>query len=134
MNSYGPAFNWSATDAYNAQSLCAYETVGLGYSEFCGLFTYEEWEGYEYSVDINFAGNDMFQSPTGRAVGIGYVVEIMARLQHHLITEPTAQINVTLDSMPETFPLNQTLNFDFSHDTNIGKPFLSSNTTLKFSD
>lgn len=45
LNAYGPAFNWSTTDAYNAQSLCAYETVGLGYSEFCGLFTYEEWEG-----------------------------------------------------------------------------------------
>lgn len=106
-------------DAYNAQSLCAYETVALGYSAFCGLFTFEEWEGYEYSVDINFAGNNMFQSPTGRAVGIGYVVEILARLQHHLITEPTAQINVTLDSNVETFPLGQSLNFDFSHDTNI---------------
>ncbi|KXT01347.1 hypothetical protein AC578_6643 [Pseudocercospora eumusae] len=119
LNSYGPAFNWSITDTYNAQSLCAYETVALGYSAFCGLFTYEEWEGYEYSVDINFAGNNMFQSPTGRAVGIGYVVEIMARLQHHLITQPTAQINVTLDNNTATFPLDQTLNFDFSHDTNI---------------
>ena len=88
-------FPWEAEDVYNAQSLCAYETVGLGYSAFCGLFTYEEWEGYEYSVDINFAGNNMFQSPTGRAVGAGYVAEIAARLQHHLITEPTAQVNVS---------------------------------------
>ncbi|EME45679.1 hypothetical protein DOTSEDRAFT_171250 [Dothistroma septosporum NZE10] len=119
LNALGPAFNWTVTDAYNAQSLCAYETVALGYSAFCGLFNYAEWEGYEYSVDINFAGNNMFQSPTGRAVGIGYVVEIMARLQQHLITQPTAQINVTLDSNAGTFPLNQTLNFDFSHDTNI---------------
>ena len=115
----GHLFNWTAEDSYNAQSLCAYETVAVGYSSFCGLFTYEEWEGYEYSVDISFAGNNMFQSPTGRAVGIGYVEEIMARLEHHLITKPTAQINVTLDSNPKTFPLHQTLNFDFSHDTNI---------------
>lgn len=119
LNADGPAFNWTATDAYNAQSLCAYETVALGYSAFCGLFTYAEWESYEYSVGISFAGNNMFQSPTGRAVGIGYVVEIMNRLQGHLIREPTAQINVTLDSNVATFPLNQTLNFDFSHDTNI---------------
>lgn len=97
LNQYGPQFNWSTEDAYNAQSLCAYETVALGFSEFCGLFTYEEWEGYEYSVDLSFAGNNMFQSPTGRAVGIGYVVEIMARLQGHLIKEPMAQINTTLD-------------------------------------
>lgn len=46
LNNYGSGFNWTAGDAYNAQSLCAYETVALGYSAFCGLFTYEEWEGY----------------------------------------------------------------------------------------
>jgi hypothetical protein len=115
----GSLFNWTSEDSYNAQSLCAYETVALGYSPFCGLFTYNEWEGYEYSVDINFAGNNAFQSPTGRAVGIGYVEEIKARLEHHLITKPTAQINVTLDSNPKTFPLHQALNFDFTHDTNI---------------
>ena len=40
-------------------------------------------------------------------------------MEHHLITKPTAQINVTLDSNPKTFPLGQGLNFDFSHDTNI---------------
>ncbi|KAI5356807.1 putative histidine phosphatase superfamily, clade-2, histidine acid phosphatase active [Septoria linicola] len=119
LNSHSEGFNWTVQDAYNAQSLCAYETVALGYSAFCGLFTYAEWEGYEYSIDLSFAGNNMFQSPTGRAVGIGYVEEILARLQGHLITKPTAQINVTLDSNPVTFPLNQTLNFDFSHDTNI---------------
>ena len=66
-------YNWTATDSYNAQSLCAYETVALGYSPWCGLFTYQEWEGYEYSGDLSFAGNNAFQSPTGRAVVIGYV-------------------------------------------------------------
>ncbi|KAK3711074.1 hypothetical protein LTR37_009861 [Vermiconidia calcicola] len=115
----GGHFNWTAEESYNAQSLCAYETVAVGYSSFCGLFTYEEWEGYEYSIDINFAGQSGFQSPTGRAVGAGYVEEIRARLEHHLIKKPTAQVNVTLDSNPKTFPLDQALNFDFSHDTNI---------------
>lgn len=103
----------------NAQSLCAYETVALGFSSWCGLFTYDEWQGYEYSVDISFAGNNGFQSPTGRAVGIGYQQEILARLQHHVIGTPTAQLNITLDNNTATFPLDQTLNFDFSHDTNI---------------
>jgi len=112
-----PGFNWTAADSYNAQSLCAYETVAFGFSNFCGLFTYEEWEGYEYSVDISFAGNNMFQSPTGRAVGIGYVEEVLARLQKHVIDVPTAQINVTFDNNTVTFPLNQSLYFDFSHDS-----------------
>jgi hypothetical protein len=111
--------NWTVTDTYNAQSLCAYETVALGYSKFCGLFTYNEWLGYEYSVDLAFAGNNAFQSPTGRAVGVGWVQELLARLQHRTIDRATAQVNVTLDSNTSTFPVDQKLNFDFSHDTNM---------------
>ena len=38
------------------QSLCAYETVGLGYSNFCDLFTEEEWKGFEYFLDLQFQG------------------------------------------------------------------------------
>ncbi|RMY52978.1 hypothetical protein D0865_05504 [Hortaea werneckii] len=119
LRPHAPGFNWTVTDTYNAQSMCAYETVALGYSTFCDLFTFEEWQGYEYSVDLYFAGGYGFQSPTGRAVGIGYVQEILARLQHHVIDHPVAQINLTLDNNTATFPLDQTLNFDFSHDTNI---------------
>lgn len=55
----------------NAQALCAYETVALGFSHWCGIFTYEEWEGFEYSLDIGFAAGTGFQSPIGRAIGIG---------------------------------------------------------------
>lgn len=28
----------------------ALQTVALGYSEFCELFTQEEWKGYDYFV------------------------------------------------------------------------------------
>ena len=107
--------NWSLS----AQTLCPYETVAFGYSSFCDLFTYQEWQGFEYSIDLSFAGNNYFESPTGRAVGIGYVEEVLARLTNHTITSATAQDNITLDNNTVTFPLNQTLYFDFSHDTNI---------------
>lgn len=43
----------------------------------------------------------------------------MARLKNHTLGYSGSQINTTLDSSTETFPLNQTLYFDFSHDTNI---------------
>lgn len=119
LQKLAPGFDWTVTDTYNAQSLCAYETVAFGFSNFCSLFTYEEWQGYEYSTDLAFAGNNAFQSPTGRAVGIGYVQEILARLQKHTIDAPLAQLNFTLDNSSATFPLDQKLNFDFSHDTNI---------------
>jgi hypothetical protein len=61
-----------------------------------------------------------FQSPTGRAVGIGWVNELIARLTG---VQPNSSLitneNSTLDDNPKTFPLNQTLYFDFTHDTNI---------------
>ena len=52
----GGGFNWTLADTYAAQGLCPYETLGLGYSSFCDLCTYPEWQGYEYSLDIGFAG------------------------------------------------------------------------------
>lgn len=114
-------YNWSVADSYNAQTLCPYETVAYGYSNWCGLFTYDEWQGFEYSIDLQFQGNDGWLSPTGRGVGIGYVEELYARLQGHLYNlDPGAtNVNRTLDTMNTTFPLNQSLYMDFSHDTNI---------------
>lgn len=119
LRAAAPGFNWTVADSYNAQSLCAYETVALGYSAFCDLFTYDEWRGYEYSIALDFAGTTGFQSPTGRAIGVGYVEEILARLNHHVLDHPVAQTNTTLDSNPDTFPIDQNIYFDFSHDTNI---------------
>lgn len=40
-------------------------------------------------------------------------------MQHHVITSPVAQVNFTLDNNTLTFPINQALNLDFSHDANI---------------
>lgn len=111
--------DWDVTDTYAAQTLCPYETVAFGYSSFCNLFTYEEWKGFEYALDLYFAGTSAFQSPTARAVGLGYVQETIARLQNHTLGYSGSQINTTLDNNTETFPLNQSLYFDFSHDTNI---------------
>lgn len=77
-------------------------------------------KGYEYSVDLDFAGTFGFQSPTGRAVGIGWAQELIARLKHQYLNSSAASsVNVTLDSMPSTFPLYQALNFDFTHDVDI---------------
>ncbi|KAJ4366217.1 hypothetical protein N0V83_007853 [Neocucurbitaria cava] len=111
--------DWTLNDTYNAQALCSYETVALGFSHWCGLFTYEEWEGFEYALDIGFQAGTGFGSPVGRAIGIGYVQEVLARMQHHVITDPTAQINVTLDNNTSTFPIDQNINLDFSHDAGI---------------
>jgi len=38
------------------QLMCAYELVALGGSEFCSLFTEEEFRGFEYAHDLQFFG------------------------------------------------------------------------------
>ncbi|KAH7256949.1 histidine phosphatase superfamily [Fusarium tricinctum] len=119
FNDVTEGFTWTPADVWAAQSMCPYETVAYGFSMFCDLFTYEEWEHFGYSIDLGFSSGAGFQSPVGRATGLGYQQEVMARLKNHTLGYSGSQINTTLDSMEETFPLNQSLYFDFSHDTNI---------------
>ena len=90
-------FNFTISDIYDLQSLCAYETVCLGYSQFCRLFTYEEWEGYEYGTDLEVFGGNGFGSAVGRAVETGWVEEFKARLEGHLLTKSV--IPLVLDKM-----------------------------------
>lgn len=98
------------------QSICAYETNYLGSSSFCNLFTLEEWEGFESTLDMEYFYDYSFGNPTGRAQGIGYLQELLARLQGELITSSNSSVNSTLDGNSTTFPINQTFYADFSHD------------------
>ncbi|KAJ5678859.1 hypothetical protein N7462_007103 [Penicillium macrosclerotiorum] len=115
------SYNWTVTDTYHAQALCPYETISVGYSDFCQLFTYEDWVNFAYLMDIEFAGYSGFQSPTGRAQGIAWVEEFLARVEGHYLDVPanTTGANMTLDTNPVTFPLDQNLYFEFTHDANI---------------
>ncbi|EIW53780.1 phosphoglycerate mutase-like protein [Trametes versicolor FP-101664 SS1] len=103
-------------DAYTMQQLCAYETVALGYSKFCELFTPAEWEGFDYSVDLHFWYSSAFGSPVARGLGIGYVQELVARLSHTPISAHNSSTNATLADDPRTFPLGQSLYVDATHE------------------
>ncbi|KAG8894794.1 hypothetical protein FRB99_000985 [Tulasnella sp. 403] len=106
----------NVNDVYNFQMLCAYETVALGYSKFCELFTEEEWEGFEYALDLYFWYDSAYGYPLARAMGIGYVQELVARLTHTPISIHNSTTNSTLDDNPITFPLNQPLYVDATHE------------------
>ncbi|KAJ5758989.1 hypothetical protein N7520_006145 [Penicillium odoratum] len=112
-------YNWTTSDSFNAQMLCSAETVALGWSDFCQLFSYEEWEGFAYYYDLYFAQMVGFQSPAGRAQGIAWVEEFIARIEGHLLETTGTDANMTLDTNEETFPINQSLYLDFSHDSGI---------------
>jgi hypothetical protein len=42
------------------QALCAYESVALGTSEFCNLFTPTEWKDFTYANDLGKPREDYF--------------------------------------------------------------------------
>lgn len=111
-------FELTMNDTYAMQSICAYENAyfGQGMSSFCGLFTADEWAGFENTLDIIYYFDYGFGQPTGRAQGIGYVQELLARLQHQLIPTSNSSVNSTLDCNGRTFPTNQPFYADFSHD------------------
>lgn len=46
------ALNFTYTDAIAMLQLCSYETDALGYSAFCGLFSAQDFENYEYYFDL----------------------------------------------------------------------------------
>lgn len=103
-------------DVYVMQQMCAYETVAIGYSKFCELFTEKEWEGFNYALDLSFWYNSAFGSPVARVQGYGWIKELLARLTHTPIKEHNSSTNSTLDDNPTTFPLNQSLYVDATHE------------------
>jgi len=106
----------SVKDTYAMQLLCAYETQFLGVSEFCSLFTEDEWDGFENSLDVRFFYNHAFGNPTARAQGIGYVEELLARLQSRFIKESDSSVNSTITRDDDMFPLGMKFYADFTHD------------------
>ncbi|TFK34874.1 histidine phosphatase superfamily [Crucibulum laeve] len=103
-------------DIYSMQQMCAYETVAIGYSKFCELFTEEEWEGFNYALDLTFWYGSAFGSPVARVQGIGYIQELVSRLTHTPIETHNSSTNATLNDNPITFPLGQSLYVDATHE------------------
>ncbi|THU80110.1 phosphoglycerate mutase-like protein [Dendrothele bispora CBS 962.96] len=109
-------YNLTIEDTYVMQQMCAYETVALGYSKFCELFTEEEWDGFDYALDLAFWYGSAFGAPTAHAQGAGWIQELIARLEHKPIAEHRFSTNATLNDNPITFPLNQSLYVDATHE------------------
>jgi hypothetical protein len=108
--------NFSTNTAFVFQSLCTYEYFIFGQSDFCNLFTLNEWKGFSYTCDLYIYNGFSFGSPFGRALGLGVLEELIARLTNQTISVSDSSVNSTLDGSTSTFPLNQTFYLDMSHD------------------
>lgn len=117
-------------DVHTLMSLCSYETLALGYSAFCPLFTHDEFLDYQYAWDIMFFYGNGPGGQTTAAQGKGWVQEFLARLTHTPIEGYDSSTNSTLDGNPETFPLNQSIYADASHDSYIMSTFTAMNLPI----
>ncbi|RAK81179.1 histidine phosphatase family protein [Aspergillus fijiensis CBS 313.89] len=114
------SFNLTALDIYAMMTLCPFETSALGApSPFCALFTDQEWKDYDYASDLHFYGDYGFGSPSGRAQGIGYVVELATRIAGEHLHKGDVGINYTYDNNEATFPTQQAVYMDMAHDDTI---------------
>lgn len=129
LNKMVSGFKIEPEDIYYMQTLCGYETVSLGYSHFCNIFTKEEWEQHEYNVDLEFITGSGPMSPNAKAKGIGYVREFIDRVTKSKFNGPQTTQNSTLDKNPAYYPLDQGLYADFSHDTVITSILTAFNLT-----
>ncbi|KAF8212585.1 phosphoglycerate mutase-like protein, partial [Mycena galopus ATCC 62051] len=111
------------------QQLCAYETVALGYSSFCDLFTQEEWIGYSYLNDLAFWYSFGPGNPATSAQGIGYVQELVSRLTQTRITDFDTTVNGSIVSSDVLFPFGQPIYVDATHDTVISSIVTAMNIT-----
>ncbi|KAF3766776.1 hypothetical protein M406DRAFT_79318 [Cryphonectria parasitica EP155] len=121
LNANLPGANLSATETTYIMDLCPFNTVANvdgKISEFCGLFTNDEWKSYDYLQSLNKFYGMGTGNPLGPTQGVGFTNELIARLTGRPVVDHTST-NHTLDDNPATFPLNRTLYADFSHDNDM---------------
>lgn len=143
LNANLPGANLTDTDTIYLMDMCPFNTVAdtTGtVSEWCGLFTDDEWASYDYYETLGKFYGFGTGNPLGPTQGVGFTNELIARLTGRPVVDHTST-NHTLDGNPTTFPLNRTLYADFSHDNDMTGIFFAmglynntpqlSNTTLQ---
>ncbi|KAI9167229.1 3-phytase A [Paramyrothecium foliicola] len=101
--------------------LCPFTTVATPNAtstNFCKLFSEAEWRGYDYFESLDKWYGYGPGNPFGSMQGVGYVNELIARLTGEPVDDHTTT-NSTLDSSPDTFPLDRKMYADFSHDNTM---------------
>ncbi|KAG8529702.1 uncharacterized protein KY384_005183 [Bacidia gigantensis] len=120
LNQGFPDANLETRDVINLMDLCSFDTVasdtGTG-SKFCLLFTNPaEWEAYNYYHTLKKYYGYGYGNPLGPAQGIGFVNEVIARLNSNPTVSDRTSVNHAIDdNNPEQFPIGRKLYADFTH-------------------
>ncbi|KAK2018163.1 histidine acid phosphatase [Colletotrichum eremochloae] len=119
LNKNLPGANLTAADTISLMQLCPFNTVVDGtQSQFCDLFSLEEWKSLEYYETLGKYYGFNAGNPLGPTQGVGFTNELIARLTRQPVVDRTST-NSTLDADPATFPLDRKLYADFSHDNDM---------------
>lgn len=111
----------SQTSIIRLMDMCPFDTMAdphANTSNFCRLFTEEEWHAYDYLQTLGKYYGYGAGNPLGPTQGVGYVNELLARLTGQPVNDHT-NTNRTLDSDATTFPLDRSVYADFSHDNDM---------------
>lgn len=131
LQSQATGVNFTPTDAIAMLQLCSYETVALGYSSFCNLFTQADFVNYEYYYDLSFYYSNGPGSPVSAAQGKGYLQEYLARFTGQF-PAPLSALNETYDNTTTYFPLNQSIYADATHEVIVLDTLTAFNLTALF--
>ena len=131
LQSQASGINFTSTDAIAMLQLCSYETVALGYSAFCNLFSEEDFLNYEYYYDLSFYYNNGPGSPVAAAQGKGFLDEFLARATGEFPSANSA-LNATFDNTTTYFPLNQSIYADATHEVIVLDTLTAFNLTALF--
>lgn len=132
VNNNLPGASLSASDIISLMELCPFNTVASPngtLSQFCSLFSTDEWQSYNYYGALNKYYGYGNGNPLGPTQGAGWASELIARLTSNRTYVQDAgsytSINHTLDNSAATFPLGRTvpLYADFSHDDDLTSAF-----------
>ncbi|KND90363.1 3-phytase A [Tolypocladium ophioglossoides CBS 100239] len=121
LNAKLPGANLTLQETVFVMDLCPFNTVATpdaATSDFCRLFSSDEWRGYDYFGSLEKWYSYGRGNPLGPTQGAGYANELIARLTGKAVEDHTST-NSTLDSSPQTFPLDRRLYADFGHDNSM---------------
>lgn len=123
LNKALPGANLSVQQTIDMMDLCPFETVADTQgkiSQFCSLFSEEEWHQYDYYQSLGKYYGYGPGNPLGPTQGVGFANELVARLTNSPVKDHTST-NSTLDTNSATFPIDKQhkLFADFSHDNDM---------------
>lgn len=113
--------NLTQSEMIHLMDLCPFNTVASTtgqISEFCGLFTAEDWNSYGYYGSLNKFYGFGSSNPLGPTQGVGFANEPIARLTNKSVVDHTSTDH-TLDGASTIFPLSRQMYADLSLDNNL---------------